>query len=42
MLDGLLALSRLGRRQMERGFVDLSGLAGEIAETLQDPPARVC
>ena len=42
MIEGLLVLSRLGRARIEIGPVDLSRLAGEIAESLhEDTPERV-
>jgi PAS domain S-box-containing protein len=43
LIDGLLALSRLTRKEMERSPVDLSALAGAVVEELgrSDPGRRV-
>jgi signal transduction histidine kinase len=36
LIDGLLRLSRLSRQEMRRSDVDLSGIAREVAESLQE------
>jgi PAS domain S-box-containing protein len=44
LLDGLLALSRLGRSEFQPVCVDISAIVHEIADDLQvsDPERRVC